>query len=99
MKLGTLFDSSETDSKFNCFLNTHLRIFYSNFPLTRVKNGSKNRTWITIGIKASCKSERELYLASRNTNDLRLKSHYKMYCKILSDVFKKPNKIIITITS
>jgi hypothetical protein len=67
----TVFDSSGSDSKFNCFLNTHLRIFYSSFPLMMVKNGTKNKTWMAISIKASCKSKRELYFTSRNTNDLR----------------------------
>jgi hypothetical protein len=28
-------------------------------------------------------------MARRNSNDLRLKSHYKMYCKILSNVIKE----------
>jgi hypothetical protein len=55
----------------------------------RVTNGTKNKTWITIGIIASCKGKRELYLAGRNTNDLRLKSNYKMYCKILSNIIKE----------
>jgi hypothetical protein len=55
----------------------------------RVKNGTKNKTWVTIGIKASCKSKREVYLARRNTNDRRLKSHYKMHCKMLSNVIKE----------
>jgi len=28
-------------------------------------------------------------MASKNSNDLRLKSHYKMYCNILSNVIKE----------
>ncbi|PNF30772.1 hypothetical protein B7P43_G06180, partial [Cryptotermes secundus] len=85
-----VFDSNNIDSKFNCFLNTYLRIFYSSFPLKIVKNENKNKsTWITIGIKTSCKHKRQLYLASRDSNDPRLKSHYKMYCKILSKVIKE----------
>jgi len=55
----------------------------------RVKIGTKNKTWITIAIKTSRKYKRELHLASKNRNDLRLKSHYKMYCKILSNVIKE----------
>jgi hypothetical protein len=43
---------------------------------------------MAISIKASCKSKRELYFTSRNTNDLRWHSHYKMYCKIQSSVIK-----------
>jgi hypothetical protein len=55
----------------------------------KVKNGIKNKTWITIGIIASCKSKIELYLAGRNTNDLRLitKCIVKFY-QILSSQMK-----------
>jgi hypothetical protein len=42
-----------------------------------------------VGIKTLCKRKRQLYLASRDSNDPRLKSHYKMYCKILSKDIKK----------
>ena len=28
-------------------------------------------------------------MASKNSNDLRLKCHYKMYCNILSNVIKE----------
>jgi hypothetical protein len=84
-----VFDDNDIDSKFNSFLNTFLRNFYSSFPLIRVKNGTKNKTWTTAGIKTSRKRKRELYMASRNSNDLRLKSHYKLYCKILSNVIKE----------
>jgi hypothetical protein len=82
----TVFDSNDIDSKFNCFLNKYLRIFYSSFPLRRVKNETKSNTWITVGIKTPCKHKRHLYLASTDSNDPRLESHYKMYCKILSKV-------------
>jgi hypothetical protein len=37
----------------------------------------------------SCKYKRHLYLASRDSNDPRLKSHYKIYCKILSKIIKE----------
>ena len=46
----TILDRSDTDSKFNCFQNTYLRMFYS-FPLTRVKSGTKNKTWLILGLK------------------------------------------------
>jgi hypothetical protein len=88
----TVFYSSDTRSKFNCLLNTYLRILYLSFLLMRVKSGTKNKTWITIVIKMSCKHKRELCLASRNSNDLRLKSHYKMYHTILSYVIKEAKR-------
>jgi hypothetical protein len=39
---GPVFDSSDTDSKFNCLLNTYVRILYSSFPLMWLKNGMEN---------------------------------------------------------
>jgi hypothetical protein len=43
----TVFDSNDFDSKFNFFLNIYL-IFYSSFPLKRIKNETKSKTWITM---------------------------------------------------
>jgi hypothetical protein len=67
-------------------------IFYSSFPLKRVKNETKSKSWIIVGIKTSCKSKTQLYLVTRDSNDPRLKSHYKMYCKILSKVIKEAKR-------
>jgi hypothetical protein len=41
---------------------------------------------MTTGIKTSCKHKRELYLTSRDSNDPRLKCHYKLYCKVFSNL-------------
>jgi hypothetical protein len=41
---------------------------------------------MTIGIKTSCKHSRELHLTSRDCHDPQLKCHYKLYCKVLSNV-------------
>jgi len=71
----TEFDSSDTGCKFDCFLNAYcflniyLRIFYSSFPLTRIKNSTRSKTWITVGMKTSWKPKRELYLAGKNSNN------------------------------
>jgi hypothetical protein len=86
-----VFDSNDIDSTFNCFLNTYL-IFYSSLPLKIVKNETKSKTWITVGIKTSCRCRGQLYLASRESNDPRLKSHYIKCCKILSKVIKEAKK-------
>jgi hypothetical protein len=88
----TVFDCSDVYSKFNCFLNTYLRVFYSSLPLKRVKNEPKSKTWVTVGIKTSRKLKRQLYLTCRDSNDPRLKSHYKMYCKILSKIIKEAKR-------
>jgi len=93
MKLGTLyFGSSDTDSKFNCLLYTYLRIFYLSLPLLRVKSGTKNKTWITIGIKTLYKHKTELCLANRNSNDLRLNVITKCIIKFHHMSLRKPKK-------
>jgi hypothetical protein len=61
----SVFDGTHTDLKFHCSLNIYLRIYYSSFPLIRVKGGTKNKTWVTIEIKAPGKHK--TYLASRKS--------------------------------
>jgi len=45
-----------------------------------------NKPWITTGIKTSCQHKRELYLINRDSNNSKLKAHYKSYFLILSKV-------------
>jgi len=91
----TIFSSEDVNDMFNSFLNIYLRIFYSSFPLKKVfsRNKNDNNYWITIGIKTSCRHKRELYLASRNSNNQELKRYYQVYCKILSNVVKEAKRI------
>jgi preprotein translocase subunit SecA len=51
----SVFDEKDVNKSFNLFLNTFLRIYYSSFPLTRVKYMWKNNLWITPGIIKPCK--------------------------------------------
>jgi hypothetical protein len=53
----------------------------------------KSTNWITSGIKTSCKHKRELFIATRNGNDLALIQHYKRYCNIVSVVIKEAKKL------
>jgi hypothetical protein len=41
---------------------------------------------MTAEIKTSCKHKKELYVTSRGSHDPKLKCHYKLYCKVLSNV-------------
>jgi hypothetical protein len=41
---------------------------------------------MTTGVKTSCKHKRELYLTSRDSHDPKLKHHYKLYCRVSSNV-------------
>jgi hypothetical protein len=77
-----VFSDADIDTKFNSSLSIFLRIFYASFPLKKVRKTTKNNTWMTTGIKTSCKHKRELYLTSRDSNDPKLKRHYELYCKV-----------------
>ena len=48
---------------------------------------------ITLDIRTPSRHKRELYLAYGNSNNLELKSHYQVYCKILSNVIKETKRI------
>jgi hypothetical protein len=79
---------------FNSFLDTYIKIANACFPLKRVsitKTNTKN--WITSRILTSCKRKRELFIASRISNNLDFISYYKRYCKILSVVIKEAKKL------
>jgi hypothetical protein len=52
-----------------------------------------SNTWMTNGIKNSCNNHRKLYLVSRESNDRKLKTHYRNYCKILSKVITAAKKV------
>jgi hypothetical protein len=55
-------NTSDINKVYNSFLNSFLRIFYSSFPLKELTFNSNSNTWITPGIKISCKHKRDLYL-------------------------------------
>jgi len=82
----SVFNVTDVSLMFNSFLNTYLRIFYSCFPLIRIKSRKYNNNWITLGIRTSCTRKRKLFLLTRNRNNAALKQYYKAYCKILIKV-------------
>jgi len=80
--------NNEANKLFNSFLNIYLQIFYSCFPKISVNRSSSTNQWITKGIINSCKRKNDLFLLTRNNNDLQLKEHYKKYSKILSQLVR-----------
>jgi len=90
--LDNVFENNNVNSIYNSFLNTYLRVFYSSFPLRKIITKTNSNAWITTGIRTSCKLKRDLYLLRKNSNDPRLKNHYKLYCKILSNVIREAKK-------
>jgi len=83
-----VFNGNYVNDILNSFLNTFLRIYYSSFPLIRVKNKMNQNSWIIPGIITSCKRKRELYKELKN-NNATLVSYYRDYAKILSRVIRE----------
>jgi len=70
-KWDSVFSTEDVNKMFNSFLDTYLKIANSSFPLRRVYITKKNiENWITSGILTSCKHKRELFNASRISNNL-----------------------------
>jgi hypothetical protein len=56
----------------------------------RIKSsvGLDNVAWLTPGIKMSCINKRKLFLIQRNSNDPKLTTYYKTYCRIVTSVIR-----------
>jgi len=78
-----LNNNPDVDTLFNSFLNNYLGIFHNHFPLRKFIKRDNHTSWITPGIKISCKHKRFLYLCTRSSDDISLKKYYKQYCKTL----------------
>jgi hypothetical protein len=87
-----VFSDKNVNTILNNFLNTYLRIFYTSFPLTKVKYQHNIKPWLTTGIRISCANKRKLYLRYRNSTNMYFKNYYKKYCKILTLVIKAAKK-------
>jgi hypothetical protein len=83
-----IFVDNDVDTLLNTFINTYSRTFYCSFPLKKLQSKHSNKDWITTGVKISCLHKREFYLNNRNITIPKLRSHYKSYCRILSNVTK-----------
>jgi hypothetical protein len=57
----SVFNNNDINTCFNNFLNILLRHFYESFPIS-AESKYKQKSWITAGIKISCKNKRALYL-------------------------------------
>jgi hypothetical protein len=89
-----IFGGKDVNLIFNSFLNTYLRIFNASFPIIKKSVTSKsNITWITQGIRISCKRKRELYLMTKRNCNIDIKTYYDKYCKILNRVITAAKKM------
>ena len=71
----------DTDTLFNLFHNNYLRILYTSFPSRKIIERSNNNSWLTPGIRISCKRKWCLYLLTKDSDYVILQNHYKQYCK------------------
>ena len=56
-----IFTDDKVYTMFNNFLNTHLRIFYSTFPVGKIHYKSTTKGRLTPGIKTSCQNKRKFF--------------------------------------
>ena len=56
-----VFKATDINLMFNSFLNVYLRIFYSCFPIMQNKNSKYKNSWITLGIRTSCKRKESYF--------------------------------------
>jgi hypothetical protein len=88
--------SNNVDLLFNKFLDIYLKIFQACFQKRKVNLTQMGNLWITKGIKISCARKRELYLITRQTNDVNTRNYYKRYGQILSNLLNwQKNYIMI----
>jgi len=80
-----MFTDDNIDINYKNFLNTYLRIFNCIFPYKRIYPNRNRNAWITKGIRISSKR--------KNTQNPKLRSYYKTYSKILSEVIRAEKKI------
>jgi hypothetical protein len=57
------------------------------------QNKYKHKSWLTTGIKISCKNKRVLYGEVKNCKNPILYTYYKNYCKILNRVINQAKKM------
>ena len=86
-------NDKDTNTTFNNFLDTFLKTFNASFPIKKTQLKRNNKNWLTTGIKTSCNNKRKLYLLCKESNDFKLKKHYKEYCKLLTKVITLAKKL------
>ena len=67
----------DIDILFNLVLDNYLRIFYTSFHPRKITERSNNNSWLTPGIRISCKRKRCPCLLTRESDDVILKNYYK----------------------
>jgi exonuclease III len=89
-----IFVEDDVNTLFNTFHNIYLRIsLYSCFTKKKINSKQNNNSWMTKGIRISCKNKRDLYLKCGESSDTNVRLYYKRYCKILAEVIREAKKL------
>ena len=75
---------------YNLFVNKIINLMNIIFPIKKIKNKPKNKSWITMGIKTSCETKRNLYkqkISGEISNET-----YSRYSKLLKKVINEAKK-------
>ena len=88
----SVFEGNDVNIVFNSFLNIFLQHYYSSFPVIKANKLSNHNSWITFGIRTSCKHKKVLRIEFRNNKNPTLRNYFKDYCQILSKVIKEAKK-------
>ena len=88
----SIFTKNDVNEIYNSFLDTFLRHYHYCFPVTKTNKPSYCKSWITTGLRTSCKHKRELYMECRKYKNPTLDKYFKEYCWILSKVIKEAKK-------
>jgi hypothetical protein len=66
-----------------------LKIFGASFPVQNKSLGKTRNSWVTEGIKISCRHKRSIYFLNRRSNNPHMIAHHNKYCKTLPRVIKE----------
>jgi len=84
-----VYSAPDVDTAYNNFISEIQAVFNSSFPLTQLSiRGSKDKKWMTIGLKSSSNKKQSLFrrwLKSRQKTD---EEKYKIYKKIFDRAAK-----------
>lgn len=93
---STIIDSNNNiNENFYSFTATIQKNLDTCIPKTQVKIKKQlnKKSWLTTGIKTSCKHKRLLKILITKTNNPILHEHYKHYEKLLKNTVKKSKKL------
>lgn len=80
--------ASDCDTGFNIFHDIITEAFDRYCPEIKIKcnSSSKDRGWITPGIKKSCSTKREMFIRAKVSENKEVHNRYRTYCAILNRV-------------